>query len=144
MSVRQPLGDEAATEAVKVPEGVEVLSEGGLALLATRPDTVRFAQRLVELADVDFCPTSAERLQRLLPEETAASSLFLWEEPLTVTRAPGCAPLAPPCFQQSSSVCSRDMSVSTAVAYHNGLGWNTVLTDRPRPQWHNVLRSKKC
>lgn len=127
MSVRQPLGDEAAAEAVEVPEGLEVLSEGGLALLATRPDTVRFAQRLVELADVDCCPTSAEELQLLLPEETAASSLFLWEEPLTVTRAPGYAPesllvLVLPCFWRHSGICSDGLSMRSIVVYHCGLG----------------------
>lgn len=74
-----------------MPEGLEVLSEGGLVVLATRPDTIEFAERLVQLADLDFCPASAEQLQRQLPEETAASSLFLWKEPLIVTRAPGCA-----------------------------------------------------
>lgn len=94
MSVRRPsiasLRDTTGDADAAVPDGVEVLSEGGSELLASRPDTTAFARQLIELADADRCPGSAEQLQQQLPEETAACSLFLWAEPLVVTRAPGC------------------------------------------------------
>lgn len=86
-TLKDPVGDPQAAR----PPGVQVLSEGGAALLATRPDTYAFSERLVQLAELDQHPGSAEQLQQVLPEETAACSLFLWEEPLLVTRAPGCS-----------------------------------------------------
>lgn len=92
MSVREPLEDANASEVVALPEGLKVLSEGGLALLASTPDTMKFTQRLADFADVDSCPSSAEHLQQLLPEEAAASSLFLWDQDFIVTRAPGYEP----------------------------------------------------
>ena len=52
-----------------------------------QPDTIAFIERLQELAELDTQDSPGSL--KLTPERSAASSLFLWQEPIVVTRAPG-------------------------------------------------------
>jgi hypothetical protein len=78
-------------------------------------DTISFIKRLDELAQLD--QQTMTDLSTLDPEHTAASSLFLWQEPIIVTRAPGrCDVLGG--FAGELSIHSSRLFYSTTVAYH--------------------------
>jgi hypothetical protein len=84
-------------QALGVPDGVQVLHPlekplpspfGTSTHPLAQPDTVKFIKRLSELAKVDDRVDSGTNHQ-LTPEEAAAASLFLWNEDIIITRAPG-------------------------------------------------------
>lgn len=78
------------------PESVEILHPQEKPLhspFGTQPhplaqaDTVAFIERLHGLAELDDQALTSSL--KPAPEQSAASSLFVWQEPIVVTRAPG-------------------------------------------------------
>lgn len=78
------------------PESVEVLYPqekplqspfGAQAHPLSQADTVAFIGRMQKLSQTD--EQAATQSLKLSPEQAAAASLFLWKDPLVITRAPG-------------------------------------------------------